>query len=101
MLCHLECPAIERPQDCVLNGQILANPDPNDKRAASVVLEVGEDDTIWAVGVLGKDRFHDYFKTFKPEMKEFYGGKRASKKLVSVSAKTVVLTEYTKEIIQY
>lgn len=68
---------------------------------ASIVIEVGEDDSLWAVGVLGVDRFHDYFKTFKPEMKEFYGGKKASKKLVKISAKTVPLTEYTKEIIQY
>ncbi len=68
---------------------------------ASVVIEVGEDDTLWAVGVLGSDRFHDYFKTFKPELKKFYGGKRKGKKLVKISAKTVPLTEYTKEIIQY
>jgi Rieske Fe-S protein len=68
---------------------------------AAIVLEVAEDDTIWAVGVLGADRFHAYFKTFKPEFKEFYGGKRKAKKLVKISAKTVVLNEYTKEIIQY
>lgn len=68
---------------------------------AAIVLEVAEDDTIWAVGVLGADRFHAYFKTFKPELKEFYGGKRKAKKLVKISAKTVVLNEYTKEIIQY
>ena len=68
---------------------------------ASIVIEVAADDTLWAVGVLGADRFHTYFKTFKPEMKEFYGGKRKAKKLVKISAKTVVLNEYTKEIIQY
>ncbi|MEA3372534.1 MAG: twin-arginine translocation signal domain-containing protein [Campylobacterota bacterium] len=68
---------------------------------ASVVIEVADDDSVWAVGVLGVDRFHDYFKSFKPEFKEFYGGKRKAKKLVKISAKTVVLNEYTKEIIQY
>ena len=68
---------------------------------ASIVLEVAKDDTIWAVGVLGPDKFHDYFTTFKPEFKEFYGGKRKAKKLVSISAPTVTLNEYTKEIIQY
>lgn len=68
---------------------------------ASVVLEVASDDTIWAVGVLGSDKFQDYFKSFRPELKEFYGGPAEAKKLVSISAKTVKLTEYSKEIIQY
>jgi len=68
---------------------------------ASIVLEVGSDDTIWAVGVLGPDKFQDYFKAFKPELKEFYGGPAQAKKLVSISAKTVKLNEYSKEIIQY
>lgn len=68
---------------------------------AAVVLEVAADDTIWAVGVLGQDKFHDYFKEFRPELKEFYGGPAEAKKLVSISAKTVKLTEYSKEVIQY
>ena len=68
---------------------------------AAIVLDVAEDDTIWAVGVLGSDKFQDYFKAFKPELKEFYGGPAQAKKLVSLSAKTVKLTEYSKEIIQY
>ena len=68
---------------------------------ASIVLEVASDDTIWAVGVLGPDKFHDYFQAFNPEFKLFYGGKRAAKKLVKISAPTVALKEYTKEIIQY
>ena len=67
----------------------------------SVVLEVADDDTIWAVAVLGPDKFHAYFKTFKPEMKKYYGGKRKAKKLVKDSAMTVTLTEYSKELIQY
>lgn len=68
---------------------------------ASIVLEVAPDDTIWAVGVLGPDKFQDYFKEFKPELKQFYNGPAEAKKLVSISAKTVKLTEYSKEIIQY
>ena len=68
---------------------------------ASIVLEVGADDTIWAVGVLGPDKFHDYFRAFKPEFKMYYDGKRGAKKLVKISAPTITLNEYTKEIIQY
>ena len=67
----------------------------------SIVLEIAEDDTIWAVAVLGPDKFHRYFKEFKPEMKKFYGGKRKAKKSVKENALTVVLSEYTKDIIQY
>jgi len=74
---------------------------PAEQPLASVVLEVAEDDTIWAVGVLGPDMFHEYFRQFKPELKKFYGGKRKGKKLVKVSAQTVELKAYTKEIIQY
>jgi Rieske Fe-S protein len=68
---------------------------------ASVVLEVAEDDTIWAVGILGPDKFQDYFRAFKPEFKAFYGGIAQAKTLVSISVKTVKLTEYSKDIIQY
>lgn len=68
---------------------------------AAVVLEVAADNTIWAVGILGADKFQDYFKSFKPELKEFYGGLAEAKKLVSISAKTVKMTEFSKDIIQY
>jgi Rieske Fe-S protein len=68
---------------------------------ASIVLEIAKDDTIWAVGVLGPDKFHEYFQAFNPEFKLFYGGKRKAKNLVKISAPTVTLNEYTKEIIQY
>jgi len=67
----------------------------------AVVLEHAADDTLWAVGILGSDKFQDYFKSFRPELKEFYGGPAEAKKLVSISAKAVKLTEYSKEIIQY
>lgn len=68
---------------------------------ASIVLEHAKDDTLWAVAVLGQDKFHDYFKSFKSEFKEQFGGKRKAKKFVSFSVPTVVITEYTKEIIAY
>jgi len=68
---------------------------------ASIVLEYHEDDTIWAVAVLGADKFHEFFKAFKPELKEQFGGKRKAKKLVKDSAVVVALSQYTKDIIQY
>ncbi len=74
---------------------------PAEQALASIIIEVAEDDTLWASAVLGPDKFHDYFKRYKPEMKKFYGGKRKAKKRVKDSALTVTLNEYTKEIIQY
>ena len=68
---------------------------------ASIVLEHHDDDTLWAVAVLGPDKFHDYFKSFKTEMKEQYGGKRKAKKLVKAEAEVLPLSEFTKDIIQY
>lgn len=68
---------------------------------SAVVLEHAADDTLWAVGILGSDKFQDYFKAFKPELKQFYNGPAEAKKLVSISAKTVKLTEFSKDLIQY
>lgn len=68
---------------------------------ASIVLEHHDDDTLWAVAVLGQDKFHDYFKSFKSEFKEQWGGKRKAKKLVKKPAQTLALAEYTKEVIQF
>ena len=68
---------------------------------SAVVLEHASDDTIWAVGILGSDKFQDYFKAFKPELKQFYTGPAEAKKVVSISAKTVKLTEFSKDLIQY
>jgi len=74
---------------------------PATEALASIVLEVDADDTIWAVGVLGPDRFHDYFSAFKPEFKKWYGNKRKAKKLVVTEAKVVKLTDFSKDLIQY
>lgn len=68
---------------------------------ASIVLEHHDDDTIWAVAVLGADKFHQFFKAFKPELKAQYGGKRKAKKLVKGTAETIVLSDFTKDIIRY
>jgi arsenite oxidase small subunit len=67
---------------------------------ASIVLEVGDDNTIWAVGVLGKDKFHEFFKSFRRELKEQFGSKRKAKKKVSGEAETVAMRDYTAEIIK-
>lgn len=80
-------------------AKVLAGPAP--QPLASIVLEVDKDDHIWASAVLGPDKFHDYFRSFKPELKDIYGNIRKAKKLVKISAKTVPLKEYSKEIIQY
>lgn len=67
----------------------------------AIVIEVAEDDTLWATATIGPERFKSYLKTFKPEMKKYYGGKRKSKKAVSGTAITLAMKEYTKDIIQY
>lgn len=85
--------------DVKKGAAVLAGPAP--QPLPTIVLEYADDDTIWAVGVLGHDKFHDYFKSFKPEFKEQFGGKRKAKKLTSDSALTMLLSEYTQEIISY
>jgi len=72
---------------------------PADEALASIVLEVDEKDQVWAVGVLGPDKFHEFFKSFKDEFKEHYGGKRKAKKLVSDEAQTAVLENYSAEVV--
>ncbi|HHE05824.1 MAG TPA: sulfur oxidation protein [Epsilonproteobacteria bacterium] len=69
---------------------------------ASIVLEHdASTDELYAVAVLGSDKFQDYFKSFKDELKEFYGGKRKAKKNIKETSETVLLTEFTKEVIAY
>lgn len=81
-------------------GKVLGGP--ADQPLASIVIEHNKkDDTLIAVGVLGGDKFHDYFRAFKTEMKKEFGKKRKAKKLVKVSVPTVALSKYSKEIIQY
>jgi Rieske Fe-S protein len=68
---------------------------------ASIVLEVDDDNNIFASAVLGQDKFVDYFKAYKPELKKFYGGKRKAKRKVKESAEVIALSKYSKEIITY
>lgn len=95
MVCSSHLSAFDVTQGCKRVAGPAAQP------LASIVIEVAADDTLWAVAVLGPDKFHEYFTTFKPEFKKYYGGKREAKNLVNTSAKMVTLNEYTKEIIQY
>ena len=67
---------------------------------ASIVMEQDADGTLWAVGVLGPDKFHDFFKNFRREFKHQFGGKRRAKKKVSSKATVLLMSEYTEEIIQ-
>jgi len=74
---------------------------PTPQGLATIVMEVDENDHLWAVGVLGPNKFHDYFKSFKPEFKAIYGNWRKAKKIVKVKTPVMLLSEYSKEIIQY
>ncbi len=80
-------------------AKVLAGPAP--QPLASIVLDVDKEGVIWAEGVLGADKFYDYFRSFKPEIKEFFGNIRKGKKLVKVGATVLPLSEYSKDIIQY
>jgi len=95
MVCSSHLSAFDVKEGCKRLAGPAAQP------LASIVIEVAADDTLWAVAVLGPDKFHEYFQAFKPEFKKYYGGKREAKNLVNASAKMVTLNEYTKEIIQY
>ena len=66
---------------------------------AAIVLEVDDQNGLWAVGVLGKDKFHEFFSTFRRELKEQFGSKRRAQTKVSVTAKTVPMREYTNDIV--
>ena len=66
-----------------------------------IVLEIDDNDVIWAVGALGPDKFHAYLKAFKGEFKKYYGNKRKAKKLVKKEAKVVTLKNFSKDIQQF
>jgi len=80
-------------------AKVVAGPAP--QPLASIVLEVDGEDRIWASAVLGPDKFHDYFRSFKPELRELFGNIRKAKRVVEARTKAVPLEEYSKEIIQY
>ncbi|QOP40749.1 Rieske 2Fe-2S domain-containing protein [Sulfurimonas marina] len=95
MVCGSHLSAYDANKGC----KVISGPAP--QPLASIVLEHHDDDTLWAVGVLGSDKFHEFFKAFKSELKEQYGGARKAKKKVKETAQVVTLAEFTKDIIQY
>ncbi len=95
MVCSSHLSSFEAKEGCKNISGPAAQP------LASIVLEVAEDDTIYAVGVLGPDKFHEYFRAYRPEFKRYYGGRRKAKRKVEEKAAVVALTEFTKDIIQY
>lgn len=95
MVCSLHLASYDVSQGCkVLGG-------PAKQALASIIIEIDEDDTLWATAVLGGNKFHDYFKVFTPELKKYYGGRRKGKKKVLCKAHTLPLNKYTQDIIQY
>jgi Rieske Fe-S protein len=67
---------------------------------ASIILEVDEEDNIWAVAVLGPVKFQDYFDAFKDEFKKYYGNRRKAKKLKKEEAKVQTLKNFSADIIR-
>jgi nitrite reductase/ring-hydroxylating ferredoxin subunit len=66
----------------------------------SVILEIAPDNTVWAVGILGQEKFVDYFDSYADELKEFYKGEKNGKKMVSKTVKTVPMNVFTKNIVK-
>ncbi len=66
---------------------------------AEIVLEIDADDNIWAVAVLGPDKFQEFFDAFKKEHRAEFG-RRGAKKLVAQEAKVVPLKNFSAELIQ-
>lgn len=71
---------------------------PANEGLAAMVLEVDENDHIWAVGVLGPDKFHEYFKTFKHELKEWYGG-RKGRRLIEEESETHTIENFSTDVV--
>jgi arsenite oxidase small subunit len=94
---NIVCDAHTSVYECSRGCRVKSGPAP--QPLASIVLEVGSDGTLWAVGVLGKDRFHEFFKDFRRELKEQFGSKRKAQAKVSVAAKTVPMREYSRDVI--
>ena len=78
-------------------GKVLGGP--ATQGLASIILEIDADDNIWAVAVLGPDKFEEFFDAFKQELKAEHG-RRGAKKLIKDEAKVQTLKNFTAEIIQ-
>jgi arsenite oxidase small subunit len=66
---------------------------------ASIVLELGAGGEIFAVGVLGPQKFAAFFDAMKLDLKIAYGSPRKAKKKIKATAKIVALTNYSDDII--
>lgn len=78
-------------------GKVLGGP--ANQGLASIILEVDADDNIWAVAVLGPNKFQEFLDAFKQDLKAEYGRKGA-KKLVKTEAVVKTLKNYSAELIQ-
>ncbi len=83
--------------DAKQGGKVLGGP--ANQGLAQIILEVDADDTIWAVAVLGPDKFEDFFSAFKKDLKKEFGRKGA-KKLMKTEAKVQELKNFTAQLIQ-
>ncbi len=66
---------------------------------AAVVLESDSNGDLWAVGVAGSVRFREFFRSFRPEFKRFYGGLRKAKRFVFGATVVKPISQYTKEVV--
>ncbi len=80
-------------------AKVVAGPAP--QPLASVILEMDKKGEIFASAILGGEKFHDYFRSFKPELKELFGNIRRAKRQVEIKTELIPLDQYSKEIIQY
>jgi len=83
--------------DATQGGKVLGGP--ANQGLASIILEIDADDNIWAVAVLGPNKFQEFFDAFKQEHKAEHG-RRGAKKLVKEEVKVQQLKDFTAEMIQ-
>ncbi len=93
------CAAHMSVYDPKAGGKVVSGPAP--QPLANIILEIDKDDNLYAVGVLGSDKFHDYFKAFKREFKKSFGSWRKAKEEVQEKTTVSLLKEYSKDIIVY
>lgn len=79
-------------------GKVVGGP--ANEGLASIILEIDKEDNIWAVAVLGPEKFQEYFDAFKDEFKKFYGNRRKAKKPVKEEAVVKTLKNYSIDLIQ-
>ncbi|RMH92921.1 MAG: twin-arginine translocation signal domain-containing protein [Calditrichaeota bacterium] len=66
---------------------------------AAIVLEHRGDDTLWAVGVLGPELFHRFFKEFRKELRKQFGDTQAARAPVTGTTVVVPMEEYSQAIL--